>query len=346
MAKQKAAQTTATATAPAAAPAASSNVPARQEIPPAAAAAGTALAQKTRGLPILSASNYAFIEMEANGGDQDAKDLREAMLANLGEGGTMNAFDFDRIRVPAGGGIAWEVVDGATGETTVTQEIFGIISFWADQKSFWKLTPEESGGAKPPDCFSTDLVKGNGDPGILCAKCPNNEFGSAKTGTKKGKACKDTRQLFLMREGSLMPDLLVAPPTSLKGVRDYFKFLMSRSIPIYRALTRLTLVRDNNAGGTAFSKIACQCVGVLPADEFAISRRFQAGLAKMLGKASIAIRIEDLVGGGSAPDSGGYVEGGVAERHAGDGEAGGEPATAGSSADVGGNGDGDVDPLG
>jgi hypothetical protein len=62
---------------------------------------------------IVKVDNYAIMQMAAGAGSGG---IRQAMEENLG-GSALSAFDFQRIRVPAGGGLIWEMVDPETGET-------------------------------------------------------------------------------------------------------------------------------------------------------------------------------------------------------------------------------------
>ena len=134
-------------------------------------------------------------------------DIREAMNVNVGDGG-LNATDLERIKIPAGGGTAW-TIQGLDGEEML-KELSGIIIAWRDTRAYWSVPMEESDGNMPPDCYSLDARTGEGKPGGNCHKCPNAEFGSGSKG--EGQACKLVRQLFLVREDNLLPEIVTCRP--------------------------------------------------------------------------------------------------------------------------------------
>ena len=68
-------------------------------------------------------------------------------------------------------------------------------------------------------------MTGEGDPGGACAKCRYNQFGSGESG---GKACKNRRRIYILREGEVFPVLLSLPTGSLKEFTRYIQRLLSR----------------------------------------------------------------------------------------------------------------------
>ena len=91
------------------------------------------------------------------------------------------------------------------------------------------------------------------------------QFGSATKDGKpaRGQACKATRLLFMVRPGDLIPIAVVAPPSSLKGVKTYFLRMASQSIPFYGVVTALSLEKDKNKDGISYSKIVPRLVARL-----------------------------------------------------------------------------------
>ena len=171
-------------------------------------------------------------------------DIREAMNVNVGDGG-LNATDLERIKIPAGGGTAW-TIQGLDGEEML-KELSGIIIAWRDTRAYWSVPMEESDGNMPPDCYSLDARTGEGEPGGNCHKCPNAEFGSGSKG--EGQACKLVRQLFLVREDNLLPEIVHLPPSSLKPARQYFLRLASKGVPCYSVITKIGVGEDEERAG-------------------------------------------------------------------------------------------------
>lgn len=197
---------------------------------------------------LATVSSYAIAQV--------SKDDLEAIIGtNLGEE-NLSPNDFEKIKVPSGGGLAWTVVDEA-GEETPAKEVEGIILFQHTARTWWETAIEESAGNEPPTCFSPDGRMGLGDIGDGkrtrdCATCPLNQFGSGKN---SAKACKETRVLYLIRQGELLPTIVRVPPSSLGAIRKYLLRLTSKQVRYDSVTTKLTLEKAKNAQGIDYSKI-------------------------------------------------------------------------------------------
>jgi hypothetical protein len=172
--------------------------------------------------------------------------IREAIEANVGDSG-LSAGDFERIRVPAGGGTLWTIqtLDGEEQQ----KELIGIIISWRDTRAYWRVPMEESGGNVAPDCNSLDARIGEGKPGGDCHKCPLAQFVN-----DEGPKCRLIRQLFLIREGNMLPEIVSLPPSSVKAARQYFMRLASKVVPYYGTVTKIGLEKTKNAQGIAYAK--------------------------------------------------------------------------------------------
>jgi len=210
--------------------------------------------------------NFAALQM-------NAAELREVLKENLG-GQQLSAFELDRVKIPSGGGTMWEVptLEG----TEDAKAVEGVVIYFKNQNAYWKQ--KYDGQNNPPDCVSNDGITGVGDPGGECSECPLNEFGS----DGKGKACKNMRTLFVLREGDVLPLVLTLPPTSLKEARKYFLRLASKGIPYYGVVTEIALEKDKNEGGIAYSKASLSLKGRLDADTIKKLKAFQESLRPAL----------------------------------------------------------------
>lgn len=111
--------------------------------------------------------------------------------------------------------------------------------------------PYDPSNTSPPACFAIEDEEGNMVPhpsspnkqSDECKNCPNNEFGSAATGS--GKACKNSRRLALMAYSSDGLDsseiaLLKLAPTSLKNFSRYSKTVVTAyKRPTFSVVTNL-----------------------------------------------------------------------------------------------------------
>jgi hypothetical protein len=180
---------------------------------------------------------------------------------NMG-GETVSPGDLARIKVPSGGGLFWTVTD-ADGQEQPVKTLDGIIVHITRRRAYWQGS-EPSGD--PPDCSSSDCLVGVGNPGGQCASCPLNQFGTSHKpdGSQgRGKACKETKLIFLLREGLLLPDVVSVPPASLKGLRQW---QLKLGAPYWSILTRLGLEKTSNKDGTEYARIVPTKLGLLPQD--------------------------------------------------------------------------------
>lgn len=175
----------------------------------------------------------------------------------------LGALPFDRVRIPSGGGLAFEI-PGEDGEETVSAtEIVGVILDHHPVNAYW--ANKFAGGNEPPDCSSYDGKQGvDMATGEVrdCASCPYNRFGS----DDRGKACKNIHRIFMLREGSPVPMMLPLPPTSLRYMRDYIaKRVILKGLRCWQVVTRVTLKKERNASGIAYSRAAFTFAGKLEA---------------------------------------------------------------------------------
>jgi hypothetical protein len=180
--------------------------------------------------------------------------------------GTVGLFDLDRTKIPAGGGLAFEIPT-LSGDPDVAKDITGIVVAWTDRRGYWPTKYGSGDGTTPPACESRDCVKGMGTPGGLCAECPWSQFGSAVDQDGKqaaGQACKQMRLLLIARPQKSLPLLLILPPTSVGPMRKFMLGLAGENIPYYTAVLKLSLVKDRNKSGTEYAKIKPTLVGKLP----------------------------------------------------------------------------------
>lgn len=220
-----------------------------------------------------------------------AEKLVAVIQANVAGG--ISPFDLMRLKVPAGGGIAW-TVPSLSGPAESEKIIEGVIVAWSDQRAYWKQ--EFSGAGTPPDCASRDNITGVGEPGGRCRTCALAQFGSApkKANAKsdpRGQACKQMRLLFIIRPGDLLPIIVAVPPTSLKNVRDYFLNLAREGVPYYQCTTRLGLASDKNADGIAYSLVEPRLGQQLSDEEAARIKLFSDSLQSVF--ATVDLTAED-----------------------------------------------------
>lgn len=165
------------------------------------------------------------------------------------EGITMS---FDRVKIPSGGGLVFEVPGDDPDNPDMVQELVGVIIDHHPVHTYWK-DRQYTGESTPPDCSSNDGVVGVGDPGGECKKCPMFQWGSGPNGV--GRACKTQRHIYFLREGDGMPILITLPPTSIKNFNDYLaKRVMARGRKTYGVITKVVLKRAKSRSGINYSE--------------------------------------------------------------------------------------------
>lgn len=156
---------------------------------------------------------------------------------------------FDRVKIPSGGTVLFELPGDEADEPEAVKEFSAVILHHHPILQYYR--EKYTGGSNPPDCGSFDGVTGEGEPGGVCAKCPLAQFGS---GENNGKACKNRRRLFLLREGEIFPLILSLPTGSLKEFSRYIKRLLSKGNKSNMVVTRFSLKKAANASGIAYSQ--------------------------------------------------------------------------------------------
>jgi hypothetical protein len=156
---------------------------------------------------------------------------------------------FEKVKIPSGGGIVYEV-PGADGEPDTVKDFKAVILYHHPLNCYYKT--KYTGGSNPPDCGSFDGIAGIGDPGGKCKTCPLNQYESADEG--KGKACKNRRRIYILREGDVFPMLLSLPTGSLKVFTKYVQLLITQNHSTNTVVTKFSLKKAINKGGIDFSQ--------------------------------------------------------------------------------------------
>ena len=184
-----------------------------------------------------------------------------------------NRFDLDQIKVPSGQGPAMWAVPTLEGEDDAVKTIDGVVIATQDIRVYYRKSFDAGGGGVPPDCSSTDGVRGHGDPGGDCAECTFALWGSALAKAngepRKGQACQAKRLLWMVRPEQMLPSIVVVPATSLKPVRRYQLALAGRGLRSWQVATSLALEKAQSGDGIAYYRIAPKMLGKLSKAEIA-----------------------------------------------------------------------------
>ena len=153
-------------------------------------------------------------------------------------------FSYPRIKIPAGGSLQFEIPSDDPENPDYAKTIVGVILCNHATCAYWPEGSEYDDNVNPY-CFSVDGKTGFGAPGGACADCALNKYGSVENG--KGKACKNMRNLYILRSGDFMPVLLALPPTSIRPFTDFMSAAFaSRRRPPYSSIVEIGLRRVDN----------------------------------------------------------------------------------------------------
>ena len=127
--------------------------------------------QETFVLPAMAESEFSSAEL--------AEDMDGLQMS------------FQRVKIPAGGTIQFELPSDDPENPDYAKTLVGIILHNHATCAYWPEGSEYDENTAPL-CSSVDGKQGIGDPGGACEACALNRFGTDSNG--KGKACKNMRK--------------------------------------------------------------------------------------------------------------------------------------------------------
>lgn len=209
----------------------------------------------------------------------------------------LGSVPFDRVKIPSGGGLAFELPSEDGEDAEVAKELVGVILHHHPVNAFWR--EKFAGGNEQPDCSSMDGKVGiDRETGECknCSACQYNQFGS----DGNGKACKNVHRIYMLREGNPVPLILSLPPTSLKHMRDYIsKRILLKGMRCYHAVTKITLKKEKSAGGIDYSRAAFTFVDKLTPDQIAAAE----AMANSIKQTDRNIGVDDSDYATAAPEA-------------------------------------------
>ncbi len=176
-----------------------------------------------------------------------------------------------QIKVPSGGGLAFEVQGEDENDAEPMKQIDAVIVFTHRVSAYWPgIYGSGDDAAKIPVCSSMDGKMGfNPSTGEVtaCETCPLNQYGSGvdeNGNPKKGKACKNMRRIYMMMDGDPNLYLLTVPPTSIKDINKQLAKILASGTPYTGMIVSFTLEKTKNSTGTPYSKVLVKKSGLLP----------------------------------------------------------------------------------
>ena len=194
-----------------------------------------------------------------------------------------------RVKIPGGGNLQFEIRSDDPDNPDYERKLVGVILYHHLANAYWPEGSEYDDNV-PPFCQSFDGKQGYGEPGGVCAACAFNQFGSTANGS--GKACKNMRQIYLLRSGEYLPLQLSLPPTSLCPFNDFMNLaFVARRRPSYSAIVEIGLKRAES-GGYTYSVATFRKVRDLEGEGLAAVKSYAANFKEQV-KSLLAQRVEN-----------------------------------------------------
>ena len=169
-----------------------------------------------------------------------------------------------RVKIPGGGNLQFEIRGDDPDNPDYERKLVGVILHHHFANAYW--------------------------PGGVCAACAFNQFGSTANGS--GKACKNMRQIYLLRSGEYLPLQLSLPPTSLRPFNDFMNLaFVARRRPSYSAIVEIGLKRAES-GGYTYSVATFRKVRDLEGEGLAAVKSYAANFKEQV-KSLLAQRVEN-----------------------------------------------------
>ena len=203
--------------------------------------------------------------------------LSDDMAAAMAEELDGLQLSFPRVKIPSGGGLAFEVPGDDPENPDTEKEIIGVIVDHHPVNAYW--ADKYAGANNPPDCSSMDGKVGMDQDGNRkpCNSCAMNEWGTAEEG--RGKACKNMHRVYILREGEMLPLLLTLPPTSLKNLSDYLGLrVITKGLRSYGVITKVSLKKAQNANGINYSQAVFALAGKLSPEQTKAMSEYSQGI--------------------------------------------------------------------
>lgn len=230
-------------------------------------------------------------------------DLRDIMSRKL----------FGVISIAPAGAGTFKVLEPCADEVTNgISEIECVILASHPMNILWGKPFGERQKGERPICRSMNGDEGIDDGGEIhnCADCPNNQFGE----DGQRKKCSNKRQLYVLRQGDVLPMLLTLPPSALSAYDRYRgRVRLSLKRSMFSVLTHIKLTnKTSDLSHAEYSVPVFEAIGLLPEAEAKRVEEFARGIAASAQRAGIVAdelsnEAEDADAGSAAPAAGGFT---------------------------------------
>ena len=186
-------------------------------------------------------------------------------------------------------------VDHVSGEEITIEEIMAVIIHWQVTRTMF--SGDYTGQNTQPQCYSLDGVQGSGDPGVYCSHCEHNAWGSKG----RGKACRESRDVYILLPDAKRPSVLQVPPSSIKL---FHEFLLNLDICFFEALVSFTICIEKNRDNIKYARLQPSLVSQLSAEQSDFMCAYRERFINSLNKAQSTDLSAVMIAGQVPPLSG------------------------------------------
>lgn len=226
----------------------------------------------------------AIVESTFSALANDGTGMTVGELIALNTGGAeLNLGSLDRIKVPSGGGTAWEI-PSIDGDVDHVKELDVVIIGQRSPRVYF--SQEYTGEVTQPDCSSEDGVTGfdnETEEERACKGCPYSLWNSARNG--RGQACSARKLVLALTKDSALPVLIDLSPTSAGALEQYMLRVAGRRLAFYQVETSFKLIKVTSGGGITYSKLDPHFNRILSEEEQASAAAYRTTLAPVFEKA-------------------------------------------------------------
>jgi hypothetical protein len=194
----------------------------------------------------------------------------------LGIGSQIVSVTFDRVKVPSGGALSWELPSGNPDEPEVSKELVGVVvddhfmsTLWLDDFAGDNTPPDATWFEVSPNQVVAQINERARTAGAKTDlnEDPFNAWGSGTGG--RGKKAKQMYRLYVLRDGDILPIMLTVPPSSIKAWTDFKRYILGKQKLVPQVSIRMGLKKVQKDGVPAFSQITFSIDRELAEDESA-----------------------------------------------------------------------------
>lgn len=200
--------------------------------------------------------------------------------------------------IAGGGAGVFKIREAGTDEAVGgTGDITGVIIASHPVNVRWATEYGKNADGDAPACKSVDGRTGISAEGevLQCAACKYNEY-NPNTGRKD---CSNKRQLYILREGDVLPLLLSVAPSGLKAFDNYRIFTrLTLRKQLAEVVTRISLKNVKSRSGITYSAPVFEAVSALPAEQ---AKKLQAYGQSIMERVQSARLTTDEMSGEAQP---------------------------------------------